>query len=154
MAELKAKIKASMIDSMKARTADRTQSLRMILAAIQKKEIELKREPLENAEVEKVLLTMTKQLQETMEQAKTAGRPEMVSAAEIEVIIVKEFLPKQLSDTEVDSEISAIIAELKSKGTLPPGPAAMGAVMKGAITKIGSRAEGKVISASVKKLLA
>lgn len=154
MADLKTTIKTAMVASMKARSPDRTQCLRMILAAIQKKEIEIKKEPLENPDVEKVLLTMTKQLQETLEQAKGAGRTEMVQAAEAEIVILKEFLPTQMSEAEVDATIAAIIADLRAKGTLPQGPAAMGAVMKGAMAQIGSKAEGKIISAAVKKLLA
>jgi uncharacterized protein YqeY len=123
------------------------------LAAIQKKEIELKKEPLDNPEVEKVLLTMGKQLGETVDQAKGAGRAEMAAAAEAEIVILKEFLPQQLSHAEVDAEVAAIVAELKSKGALPQGGAAMGAVMKAVMAKLGSKSDGKLIQAAVKKAL-
>jgi len=153
MSELKSKIKATMIDSMKAKQPERTQGLRMILAAIQKKEIETRVEPLDNASVEKVLLTMGKQLQESMDQARGAGRMDLVGPLENEALLLKEFLPKQFSVEEVTREVTQIVAELKSAGTLPAGPAAMGAVMKAVMAKIGSKAEGKVIQSAVKTVL-
>jgi uncharacterized protein YqeY len=153
MSELKAKIKSSVTEAMKARDSERTVSLRMFLAAIQKKEMELRKDVLENAEVEKVLLTVSKQIQETLEQAKGAGRTEMVAAAEKEIKLVMEFLPKQMSETEVDAAVSAIVKSLKEAGTLPPGGSAMGVIMKQVMATIGSKAEGKMIQSAVKKAI-
>ena len=152
MSALKAKIQKSITDAMKARDAVRLQTLRTVFNAIRKKEID-DRKDLNDAEVEKTLLTSIKQMQETLEQAKTANRPEMVAEAEQEIKTVKEFLPEAMSEAEVDQIISGIVEQLKSSGTLPAGNAGMGAVMKQSMALIGSRAEGKTIQAAVKKAL-
>jgi uncharacterized protein YqeY len=152
MSQLKAKLKDAMKEAMKAREAARLQTIRMALSVIQKKEVDEQKD-LDDAGVEKILLTTLKQLQESAEQAVKANRDDLKVAAEAEMLIVKEFLPQQMSEDEVSKITDQIVAEMKSSGTLPTGPAAMGLVMKQAMAKIGSRSEGKVVQAAVKKSL-
>lgn len=152
MSQIKAKIKSEITTSMKARSADRTQALRTILNSIQKKEIDESRD-LTDAECLKVLQTLTKQLGETLEQAKGLGRSEIVLATENELKIVKEFLPQQMNEADVERSVLEILSELKSTNSLPVGGAAMGALMKATMVKLGGRADGKLIQAAVKKAL-
>jgi Glu-tRNA(Gln) amidotransferase subunit E-like FAD-binding protein len=58
-----------------------------------------------------------------------------------------------MSEQEVHKNVEEIVANLKSSGTLPAGAGAMGPVMKQVMAKIGSRADGKVVQASVRKVL-
>lgn len=104
-------------------------------------------------EVEKTLLTMIKQIQESLEQAKSAGRADAIAEAEAELLVIKEFLPEAMSEAEVMKIVTGVVESLKASGTLPAGNAGMGAVMKQSMATIGSRAEGKVIQASVRKAL-
>ncbi len=152
MSAIKLKIKADLTTSMKARDADRTQTLRSILSSIQKKEIDESRD-LTDAECLKVLQTFVKQLGETLEQAQSLARTEIVKATEEEIKRVKEYLPTQVDAGDVEKGILEIVQDLKSKGALPQGAAAMGAIMKSAMTKFGGRADGKVIQGAVKKAL-
>ena len=152
MSALKAKIQQSITEAMKARNAVRLQTLRTLFNAIRKKEID-DRKDLVDAEVEKTLLTQIKQMQETLEQAKTAQRPETIAETEAEIAVVKEYLPEAMSEAEVEKIIRGVMEELKNAGTLPVGNAAMGVLMKASMSVIGSRAEGKVVQGTVKKVL-
>ncbi len=152
MSELKAKLQTAQVTAMKAREAQKVQALRNIMSAIKKREVD-ERKDMSDAEIEKLLLTMSKQIQETLDQAKTVGRPEAVAEAEFEMAIVKSFLPEQMSESQVNDMVAKIFVELKAAGPLPEGNAAMGALMKAAREKIGSRADGRLIQAAVKSQL-
>ena len=152
MSELKANLKNAVTTALKARDASRVQSLRMALSAIQKKEMDEQKD-LNDDGVQKVLLTMVKQIQETIEQAKSLSRTDLVQAAEAEITIIREFLPQPLSENDVLKICQEIVESLKASNSLPAGGAAMGAVMKQAVAKIGSRSEGKIVQAAVKKSL-
>jgi len=152
VSELKAKIQKSTTEAMKARDAARLQTLRLMWNAIRKKEID-DRKDLTDAEVEKSLLTMIKQVQESLEQAKGANRPEAVAECEQEITVMKEFLPQALPEAEVLKIVASVVEKLKSSNSLPAGNAGMGMVMKQAMAEIGARAEGKVIQTAVRQAL-
>lgn len=152
MSALKEKIQKSVTEAMKAKNAVRLQTLRLMWNAIRKKEID-DRKDLTDADVEKTLLTMIKQVQESLDQAKTANRPEAVAEAEAEILLMKEFLPEAMPEAEVLKIIASVIETMKASGAPMSGNAAMGAVMKQSMAIIGARAEGKVIQASVRKSL-
>jgi len=152
MTTLREKLKAHVIVSMKAKNPDRTQTLRMALAAIQKKEIEFKKEPTDE-ESSRVLTTMMKQLQETIDQAKSLGRTETVASCEKEIAILKEYLPEMMSESDVLRAVTEIVNDLKKSGTLASGSAAVGPIMKQAMAKVGALSDGKTVQAAVKKAL-
>lgn len=135
---------------MKAKDATRLQILRLMWNGVRKKEID-ERKDLNDAEVEKTLLTQIKQINETLEQAKTAGRPEAVAEAENELRVLKEFLPEALPEAEVQKIVQGLFEKMKD--SLPAGNAGMGALMKAAMAEVGSRSEGKVIQGAVRKAL-
>ena len=91
----------------------------------------------------KILVKMVKQRKESARIYTENNRPE-IAQNELE-----EYLPKQLSTEELEKEISAIIAE-----TGATGPKEMGKVMGVASKRLAGRAEGRVISETVKTLLA
>jgi uncharacterized protein YqeY len=152
MSELKAKLQSSQVAAMKAREAQKVQALRNIMSAIKKREVD-ERISLTDADIEKLLLTMSKQIQETLDQAKGAGRAEAVAEAEFEMAIVKSYLPEQMTEADVNALVKKLADELKASGTMPAGNAAMGALMKAAREKIGSKADGRLIQAAVKSQL-
>lgn len=152
MSALKEKIQKNVTEAMKAKNATRLQTLRLMWNAIRKKEID-ERKDLDDAGVEKTLLTMIKQVQESLDQAKAAGRADAVAEQEAEIAVMKEFLPQALPEAEVLKIVQGIVETMKAAGTPTTGNAAMGAVMKQAMANIGARAEGKVIQASVRKAL-
>lgn len=150
MSALKAKIQKSVTDAMKAKDSARLTTLRLIWNAVRKKEID-ERKDLGDAEVEKAILTMIKQTTESLDQARAASRAEAVAEAEAELKVMKEFLPEAMSEADVTKVVEGVYAQLKP--TLPTGGAAMGMVMKASMAEIGSRAEGRVIQATVKKVM-
>lgn len=149
---LKEKIKEEMTAAMKAKDAVRLQSIRNIWNAIRKKEID-DRKDLTDTEVEKVLMTLTKQITESLEQAKTTGRADIADEVEKELKVFKEFLPEMMSPEKLLEVVTRIVCELKSAGTLPAGNAGMGQVMKKTMEEVGSKAEGKSVQEAVRKAL-
>jgi uncharacterized protein len=152
MSALKAKLQSAQVTAMKAREAQKVQAIRNIMAAIKKKEVD-ERVELKDADIEKILLTMTKQVQESLDQAKGAGRAETVAECEFEMAVIKSFLPEQMSEAEVNALVKTIADDLKKSGGLPAGNAGMGALMKACREKIGSKADGRIIQAAVKAQL-
>ncbi len=152
MSALKERLQKSMVEAMKSKDAPRLSTLRMVIAAVKKKEIDTNQE-LQDAEVTKLLSTTLKQLQESLDQARTAQRAETVLSIEAEMIVVKSFLPQELSSAELQAIVDKVVANLKTSGTLPAGAAAMGPVMKAVMTEVGARADGKSVQAAVKAAL-
>ena len=97
----------------------------------------------------KILVKMVKQRKESARIYTENNRPELAQNELDEAAVLEEYLPKQLSTEELEKEISAIIAE-----TGATGPKEMGKVMGVASKRPAGRAEGRVISETVKTLLA
>lgn len=97
----------------------------------------------------KILVKMVKQRKESARIYTENNRPELAQNELDEAAVLEEYLPKQLSTEELENEISAIIAE-----TGATGPKEMGKVMGVASKRLAGRAEGRVISETVKTLLA
>lgn len=148
-------IDQDMIAAMKAREAERLSTIRMMKTAFKNKEIE-KREPLTDAEAYQVLTTMIKQRRDSIEQFTKGGRTELAEKEAAEIAIIEHYMPKAAGEEEIRALVTATIAEMASAGTTP-GPKDMGAVMKKVQEKIkeaGIRADGKVVSETVKAQLA
>lgn len=97
----------------------------------------------------KILVKMVKQRKESARIYTENNRSELAQNELDEAAVLEEYLPKQLSTEELEKEISAIIAE-----TGATGPKEMGKVMGVASKRLAGRAEGRVISETVKTLLA
>lgn len=107
-------INAAVKDSMKARDADRTGTLRMMGAAIKDRDIEArgagKGEATED-ELKQLLAKMIKQRQESATIYEQNARPELADKEKAEIAVIQEFLPRQMSDAEVAGAIDAAVAE-------------------------------------------
>lgn len=97
----------------------------------------------------KIMVKMVKQRKESANIYKENNRPELADNELAEAAVIEEYLPKQLSAEELEAELKAIIAE-----TGASGPKEMGKVMGVATKRLAGRAEGRLISAKVKELLA
>ena len=89
-----------------------------------------------------------KRREEAIEVYRKAGRVEAARREEAEMDVLKSFLPAAMSEKDVETEVAAVIAELK-----PDGPKGFGLVMKAATAKLAGRAEGAQIAAAARKLL-
>ncbi len=153
---LEKRISREVVASMKAHTALRTETLRMMKSALKMKSIE-KIADLTEAESQQVLATMIKQRRDSFEQFPKGGRAALAAKEAAEIEIIEGFMPRSLSEEYLIALVAGVVAELSLANGVKPGPKEMGAVIKGAQAKIaatGARAEGRVVSEIVKKALA
>ncbi len=133
--------------AMKAKDSLRLTTIRMARTALKNAEIEARQE-LDEATAVKVLSTLVKQRREAAE-AYRETRPELAAKEELEVTVLQEFLPAQLSEAEIEALVSKAIAESGADSMKD-----MGAVMKLVTPQTTGRADGKLVSNLVRKLLA
>lgn len=145
---LQSQIVDALKQSMIAKDADRTGTLRLIKAALGYAMIEKKVETLGDADVLAVVQREAKKRKDAIDEYEKAGRPELAAKELAELKTISEFLPKQLSPEEVEALVRDAIAEVGATSKKD-----MGIVMKAAQAKAAGRADGKVISALVGRLL-
>ena len=145
---LKAKITDDMKAAMKAREAERLSAIRLMLAAIKQIEVD-ERKDLSDPEVISVIERMIKQRRDSIAQFQAAGRKDLVDKESFELDLLSSYLPKQLSDDEIASEITAVLAQTGAQG-----PSSMGKVMGLLKGKLAGRADMAKVSALVKAKLA
>lgn len=97
----------------------------------------------------KILQKLAKQGEESAATYTQAGRQELADAELAQVNVIKEYLPQPLTEAEIEAQIKEIIAETGATDLK-----AMGQVMGLATKQMAGKADGKVISAIVRKLLA
>lgn len=97
----------------------------------------------------KILVKMVKQRKESARIYQENNRQELADNELAEAAVLEEYLPKQLSASELENEIKNIVAEVGAEG-----PKDMGKVMGKATKALAGRAEGRAISETVKKVLA
>lgn len=148
--ELEKQIQADMVAAMKAKETVRLASLRAIKAAIMlAKTAEGSTGEVDDAAVVKIIQKLVKQRKESAQQYNDAGRPELAENELAEASAMEVYLPKQLSEAEVEAELRKIIEEVGASK-----PSDMGKVMGAATKRLAGLAEGRLISTLVKNLLA
>ena len=148
--ELEKQIQADMASAMKAKEAVRLASLRAVKAAILlAKTAEGASGEVTDQDIVKLIQKLVKQRKESAEQYSAAERPELAENELAEASYMEVYLPKQLSEAELETELSKIIAEVGASK-----PSDMGKVMGVATKRLAGLADGRAISAAVKKLLA
>ena len=153
---LEAQITQQVIVAMKAHDAVRTTTLRLIKNALKNKAIE-KRELLTPAEEQQALATRIKQRRDSIDQFTKGNRPELAAAEAAEIAVIEEFLPKALDESALQALVAEAVAEVAAASGQKPTPKEMGTVMKAVQAKLQAaslRAEGRVVSELVKKVLA
>ena len=145
---LSERLEAAMRDAMRARDEMRTQTLRMAMAAAHNQKIAKGRE-LSDDEVVDVLTKQVKQRRESITMYRDAGREDRAVAEESEAAILAEFLPEQLGEPEIEALARAAIG-----ATGAAGPGDLGRVMGALNPQTKGRADGRVVSDVVRRLLA
>jgi uncharacterized protein YqeY len=108
-------IKAAQIAAMKAGEKDRLGAVRLMMAKIKDRDIELRvaaQVPDDDVVVVEVLQKMVKQRRESIAMFESAGRTELAAKEQAEVEVIESFLPRQLSEAETRAAIDAIKAEV------------------------------------------
>jgi uncharacterized protein YqeY len=106
------------------------------------------KEEITEADEIKILQRLVKMRKDSAEIFTTQNRPDLAEPELAQIAVIEKFLPAQLSESEVEAIVAKIIADTGAAGI-----ASMGKVMGLASAQIGGQAEGKVISAIIKKLL-
>ena len=153
---LETQVSQQVILAMKAHDAVRTTTLRLIKNALKNKAIE-KRAPLTPAEEQQALATMIKQRRDSIEQFTKGNRPELAAAEATEIVVIEEFLPKALDEAALQALVAEAVGEVAAASGQKPTAKDMGTVMKAVQAKLQAnslRAEGRVVSELVKKVLA
>lgn len=147
---LKERIEQDIKEAMRAKAQTRLLALRAIKSAILLLlTSEGRTNPELTAEEElQILVKQAKQRRDSIEQFHNNGRADLAEKEEAELAVIEEYLPKKLSESELEDALKAIIAELGASG-----PKEMGKVMGIASKRLQGQADGKLISEKVKALL-
>ena len=105
---LKQRITEAMKAAMRARDKARLGAVRLALAEIKKVEID-ERIDLDDSRITSILDKMVKQRRDSIKQFETAGRTDLVAQEQLEINVIKEFLPEALSEEELDTIIKAAL---------------------------------------------
>ncbi|TCO73723.1 GatB/YqeY domain-containing protein [Chromatocurvus halotolerans] len=140
-------IKAAMKDAMRARDKDRLGTIRLIQSEFKRIEVD-ERVDVDDARALAVLDKMVKQRRDSQSQYEDAGRQELADKEAAEIAVIQEFLPRQLSDAELDTLIDEAIASSGASGMQ-----AMGTVMAELKPKLQGRADMGTVSQRVKARL-
>ena len=144
-------IKAAQVTAMKAGDKPRLGAVRLILAKLKDKDIELRTAssvPDDDVLVVDVLQKMAKQRRESITLYEQGGRQELAEVEKAELAVIEEFLPQQMSEDEVKAAIAAIIAETGAEGMKD-----MGKVVAALKAKHGSQLDMGKASGLVKAAL-
>jgi uncharacterized protein YqeY len=143
------KVSEDIKEAMKARDKVRLETLRNIKKVF----LEAKTAPgandtLEDADALKFLAKLAKQGKESAQVFIEQKRQDLADEELAQVSVIEEYLPKQMSEAEIEAEVKAIIAETGASSMKE-----MGKVMGVASKKMAGKADGRLISTLVKKLL-
>lgn len=147
MSALKEKLTQAMKDAMRAKDSARLGVIRMALAALKQVEVD-ERIELDDARVLAILDKQIKQRQDAATQYADAGRQELADIELAEIVVLRDFMPAQLSDEEISQLIDDAVTATGASGMQD-----MGKVMGLLKPKLQGRADMGAVSAKIKARL-
>lgn len=145
---LQERIDADLKQAMRDGDAVKRDTLRMVIAALKNKRIELG-EDLDEAGTLAVIQSAAKSRLDSAEQYESAGRPELAEKERAEIAIIQDYLPKQLDEGEVRTIVETKIAELELASKKD-----MGRLMKAVMADHKGKVDGKLVQRLAGELLA
>ncbi|AJD41926.1 GatB/YqeY domain-containing protein [Rhizobium mongolense] len=148
---LRDQVATALKDAMKSKNAERLSTVRLIQAAIKDRDIANRgtgKGEAPDDEILQILAKMVKQRDESAKIYEENARPELAAKERAEITVIQDFLPKQLSDSEVRANIAAIIKETGAEG-----PKDMGKVMAALKEHYAGQMDFAKASGTVKELL-
>ncbi|MBU5254976.1 GatB/YqeY domain-containing protein [Tissierella praeacuta] len=143
---LKEKLMEDLKDSMKSKDTIKKNTITMVRAAIKQKEVDERIEVSEEA----ILDIISKQLKEkrmAIEDFKKGQRQDLVELTEKEIEILLQYLPKQLSEEEVEEIVIETIKEINATSMKD-----IGSIMKAVMPKVKGRTDGNIVNKIIKKV--
>jgi len=145
---LKTQLNQDMIAARKAREEVRKAAVESVLVAVKQREVDDRKE-LSDAEILAIIEKLLKQRRESVASYEQGGRADLAEREKAEAAVLSTYLPQQLSDAEIEAEVTQAIAAAGAAG-----PQDMGKVMAGLKAKLAGRADMGKVSAAVKAKLA
>ena len=145
---LKQKLTDDLTRALKSGDTVRRSVIRLVMAATQNAEI-ARRSSLNDADIMGIIAKEIRQRRESIEAFKQGNRPDLVVQEEIELAILDEYLPQQMTREEIVAAARLIIKEVEAQG-----PGDKGKVMSKLIAQLKGRADGREVNAVVTELLA
>ncbi|HCI48396.1 MAG: hypothetical protein UX60_C0023G0003 [Berkelbacteria bacterium GW2011_GWA2_46_7] len=121
-------LNAAMKESMKSGDKERLSAIRLILANVKQKDIDVRvtgnMEGISDTQILQVLQTMIKQRRDSIDLFDKGNRPDLIEKEQVEIAVIESFLPQQMTDAEIETAIRQAIQEMAAKT-----PQDMGRVM-------------------------
>ena len=140
-------IQTGMKSALKSKDTVTLGVLRLALAAIKNKEIELRR-TLSDSEVTHLIHKQINQYKDAIRQFSASRRDDLVKKEETELAVLMAYMPEQLPDAAIKEKVASVIKELGAVDMKD-----MGRVMKSVMAQLAGKADGKLINAIVKRQL-
>ena len=137
-------INQRIIEEYKAGNSETRVYLQTLKSAIMAKAKD-KREDLTELEEIQVLKSELKKEEEALSQAETAGREDLREKTATEIVILKSYLPPEISESEIEATVKAVLKKIEDKS--------FGNVMKSAMEDLKGRADGARVAAIVRRLI-
>ena len=149
---LRARLGEALKSAMKAKDARRVSTLRLILAALKDRDIAARgdgnAEGIADEDILNMLVTMIRQRRDSIAFYKKGGRDDLVRQEQEETEIIRDFLPKQLDEQEVEAASREMIAEVGAKGLKD-----MGRIMAGLKARYAGQMDFGKASGIIKEIL-
>lgn len=141
-------LRSDLRDAMRAKDAPRRNTIRMVEAAIKNAEIDKRGKELAESDILAILQRQVKQRRESIEQFEKGGRDDLADKERVEIAIIEQYLPTQLSRDEVEARARAVIEQVGASG-----PGDRGKVMGLLMRELRGEADGSLVNAVVGALL-
>lgn len=140
-------IQADVKIAMKARETDKLTALRMLMARIKDATVNAGKE-ITDGEVVKIVARAIKQRQDSVEQFRTGDRNDLADKEQAEIDLFKKYQPEQMSEGDIEALVKNVISAVGAEGKSD-----MGKVMKELMPQVQGKADGKLVSQTVARLL-
>ena len=144
---LKGQLQHDLQDAMRARDEQRKLALRMALSAVQLAEVE-QRDDLDDDAIAEIIRKEVRRREDALEMARQAGRTDIVADDEVQIAILRSYLPQPLTEEALKAVVREVMAEVQASS-----PADMGKVMKLIMPRVQGKADGRMVSQVVRDLL-
>ena len=148
MPGVREQLRSDLRDAMRAKDAPRRNTIRMVEAAIKNAEIDKRGKDLDESEILAILQRQVKQRRESIEQFEKGGRDDLAEVERVEIAIIEQYLPRQLTRSEVEARARAVIEQVGASGAGDRGKV-MGLLMR----ELRGEADGSLVNAVVGALL-
>jgi uncharacterized protein len=144
---LKHQLEQDLLDSMRAKNEIGRNTLRMVISSVKMYEIE-KSSEIDDASVLGIIQKEIKTRRDSLVEFEKGKRNDLIETTNKEIVILEKYLPKQLSDIEIEQLVKKIVIE-----TGASTPADIGKVMKGVLPLLAGKAPSDRVSIIVRKVL-